>query len=177
MSKREKQRTLVSGKIKDLVCNYYNLDIEKPVRRNNYVEARMIYYKLVRDNTHYSLSRIGSTVSRDHATVLYSLRNFKEWVETDKELRTDYEILKEQLNNIINDDPEGFKVIEAKTIEGHYRQLYNQKNEKYKVMQKLLDEYRPLAEKYYSLSHKYKYLLSKLRQYAPNIAKDEKFQI
>ena len=69
----------------------------------------MIYYKLVRDNTHYSLTKIGETVNRDHSTVLYGLRQFKDWVETDKELRTDYETLRARLKKIIDDDPEGFK--------------------------------------------------------------------
>ena len=174
---KNKKRTFVSDKIKNIVNDYYGIEIGEKVRRYNYVEARMIYYKLVRDNTHYSLSKIGESVNRDHATVLYGLRQFKDWVETDKELRTDYETLRARLKKIIDDDPEGFKKIEAKTIEGHYEQLYNEKKETNKELKRLVDEYRPLGEKYYSLSHKYKYLLSKLRQYAPNIAKDEKFQI
>ena len=174
---KNKQRTFVSDKIKNIVNDFYGIEIDEKVRRYNYVEARMIYYKLVRDNTHYSLTKIGETVNRDHATVLYGLRQFKDWVETDKELRTDYETLRDRLKKIIDDDPEGFKKIEVKTIEGHYEQLYKKNKDENKELKRLVDEYRPLAEKYYSLSHKYKYLLSKLRQYAPNIAKDKKFEI
>lgn len=99
---KNKKRTFVSDKIKNIVNDYYGIEIDKKVRRYNYVEARMIYYKLVRDNTHYSLTKIGETVNRHHSTVLASLLHFQDCVETDKELRTAYETLRDRLKEIID---------------------------------------------------------------------------
>ena len=50
--------------IRKLVEQYYELDITSQTRKRKYVEARAIYYKLVRDNTRLSLEAIGKTVSK-----------------------------------------------------------------------------------------------------------------
>ena len=38
--------------VRKIVEDYYKLDITKVTRKQPYIEARAIYYKLLRDNTH-----------------------------------------------------------------------------------------------------------------------------
>ena len=64
------------------IVNYLNenlgIDIRDRKRTNEYVFARMIYYKLARELTNLSLERIGQEVDRDHASVIHSLKKFND---------------------------------------------------------------------------------------------------
>ena len=86
--------------IKKLVEQYYELDITSQTRKRKYVEARAMYYRLVRDNTRLSLECIGKTVSRDHASVLHGVNTLSDWVETDPTIRGRYILLKNQLKEM-----------------------------------------------------------------------------
>ena len=63
--------------IKGIVDNYYNCDISKNTRRQDYIVARAVYYRLCRKFTNKSTTMIGRFIRRDHATVLYALKNFE----------------------------------------------------------------------------------------------------
>ena len=86
--------------IKKLVEQYYELDITRQTRKRKYVEARAMYYRLVRDNTRLSLECIGKTVNRDHASVLHGVNTLSDWVETDPTIRGRYILLKNQLKEM-----------------------------------------------------------------------------
>lgn len=86
--------------IKELVCNYFNLDITRKTRKRPYVEARAYYYRLMRQNTPLSLEQIGQEVNRDHASVLHGMRSLYNWMQTDRRIRNNYDVLQSQLKSI-----------------------------------------------------------------------------
>lgn len=50
-------------------------DISISLKKRNYVNARALYCSLSKKYTGYSLSKIGSKINRNHATVLHSINN------------------------------------------------------------------------------------------------------
>ena len=67
---------LTLKKIADTVCVATGLDIRIKRRDHQRCFARMIYYKVARDNTYESSYRIGDEVNHDHATVMFWLKKF-----------------------------------------------------------------------------------------------------
>ena len=59
--------------------------------------SRGAYFWLARHTTKNSLNKIGSSVGRDHASVLYCLRNFNDWINFDPFFKADFESLKIQV--------------------------------------------------------------------------------
>lgn len=72
-----KKNTMVTlGFIKKYVENEFNIkDISKKTRKKEYISARAIYYKLSKEETSASLSKIGSFIDKNHATVLHGLNS------------------------------------------------------------------------------------------------------
>lgn len=62
--------------LKKIIDNTLDIDISRDVRFPEYVFARAIYYKLLRDKG-FSLVYIGDTLGKNHATVIYALKNFE----------------------------------------------------------------------------------------------------
>ena len=83
---------------------YFGLELNTKCRRREYIYARMIYYKLVR-NFHPDMSyqQIANTMNKNHATVLHALKEFPNVCRFDKQFTKDYNILKEQLRVITVD--------------------------------------------------------------------------
>jgi hypothetical protein len=81
--------------VKKIVDNYYNIDISKKTRKRELVYARFIFYKLCKEFCKVrTLSRIGKAVKRDHSSVLYGVREFKNILFQDDEFEKDYLFLK-----------------------------------------------------------------------------------
>ena len=59
--------------IKDLVENELGYRINIKSRKRSIVYGRAIYFKICKDRTNLSLSKIGQTLNLNHATVLHSL--------------------------------------------------------------------------------------------------------
>jgi hypothetical protein len=62
-------------KIKEIINERTNINIDTPTRRRDHVYARAIYFKLCRDLTPLRLHEIAKTVDKNHATVLHGLNN------------------------------------------------------------------------------------------------------
>ena len=77
-----------------LVNQYFDCDIRKESRKRSIVMSRATYFWLARYTTSFSLAKIGSSVNRDHASVLHSLRNFDDWLKFDPFFKADFETLK-----------------------------------------------------------------------------------
>jgi len=86
--------------IKELVNNYFNLDITRKTRKKEYVEARSYFYKLMREHTPYSLEQIGKEVNRDHASVLHGIKSLYNWMQQDTRIRNNYRVLNSQLKSL-----------------------------------------------------------------------------
>jgi hypothetical protein len=133
--------------VRQIVEDYYKLDISKVTRRRPYIEARAIYYKLLRDNTHYSLSVIGKTMGKDHATVLYFTRKAKDWLLFDKEFEQDFLALSKRFNKAKQLNPEAFS--KSETLEGFWEGEYKELKVRYKYLQAQLKKLNPeLAEQF-----------------------------
>lgn len=83
------------------VESYFGLKLNTKTRKREYIYARMIYYKLVR-NFHPDMSyqQIANTMNKNHATVLHALKEFPNVCKFDRQFSKDYNNLKEQLRII-----------------------------------------------------------------------------
>ena len=70
------------------------IDITKKKKTNEYVFARILYYKLATELTNYSLREIGDMVNKDHCAVIHNLKNFDEVIKRPN-LKKIYQTFKE----------------------------------------------------------------------------------
>jgi len=108
--------------IKEIIEQHFELDITRHTRKREYVEARGIYFYLTRQYTRMSLSSIGKTTGRDHSTVLYFVRKVPDWIQYDSQLKQDYKVVNERIQDAVHAHPEDFKT--AVTLEGFYETQY-----------------------------------------------------
>ena len=94
-------------KIKRLVEQEYGYFIDSPTRKREVVEARGMYYKVLKEFTNMSLAAIAKTVGKNHATVLHGLKHFDVWRKDNKYLDIAYKNVLEKLT--VLDDVESFK--------------------------------------------------------------------
>ena len=153
---------MTSKLVKEIVEDYYKLKIDSKTRQRKYIEARAVYYKLLRENSRMSLQAIGKTMKRDHATVLHSLRQIKDWLEYDKEIKRDYNTINSKLQDAMRLNPELFK--DVLTMESFYEIEYH----KLKFESDI---------KYKSLLTKYHFLKSRLENYEPNRVERGEFDL
>ncbi len=153
---------MTSKLVKEIVEDYYKLKIDSKTRQRKYVEARAVYYKLLRENSRMSLQAIGNTMKRDHATVLHSLRQIKDWLEYDKEIKRDYNTINSRLQDAMRLNPELFK--DVLTMESFYEIEYHRLKHDSDI-------------KYKSLLTKYHFLKSRLEKYEPNRVERGEFDL
>jgi chromosomal replication initiation ATPase DnaA len=84
------------------VNNHFECDITENTRQREVVMARGAYFWLSKQTTNKSLKKIGESVNRDHASVIYSLRNFNDWLRFDEFFNASFESLKINLLNEYN---------------------------------------------------------------------------
>jgi hypothetical protein len=142
--------------VKEIVEDYYNLDITINTRKRPYIEARAIYYKLLRDHTHYSLHAIGATMEKDHSTVLYFTRKAKDWLLYDKDFENDFLTLNNRLVKAKELNPDAFK--RSETLEGFWEGQYSR-------LDKELKEFKV----------RYNFLQGQLKRVKPELA--EQFEL
>ena len=76
------------------VNKHFKCDITQDSRSREVVMARAAFYWIARHTTKSSLAKIGDSVGRDHASVLYSLKNFDDWLRFDEFFKADFEAFK-----------------------------------------------------------------------------------
>ena len=86
-------------KIKEIVEIETDSDLKVKSRQREIVYARSIYYKLCKTHTRATLSSIGKSVKKDHATVLHGLRLFDD-VITKYEDAQDYKRIHGKLDRM-----------------------------------------------------------------------------
>ncbi len=98
----EKKQVSVES-IQDIVCKYYNLELEviqTKSRKREIVQARQVAMFLAKKYTDASLSCIGKIVgNRDHATVLHACTTVKNQMETNRTFRSSVEEIEELIKN------------------------------------------------------------------------------
>lgn len=130
--------------IKDLVNNYFNLDITRNTRKRPYVEARAYYFKLMRKHTPLSLELIGKEVNRDHASVLHGIKILYYWMLHDTRIKNNYKTLEVKLKSI----KEQSKIIDIdENILIKYVSLQNTVKEQDQLITELSNELEELKVK------------------------------
>lgn len=99
MKPKQKTGTKMLQVIREAVETVTNCDVVIRKRQVEYVQARMIFYKLARDNKQ-TLQAIGKFLKRDHSTVMHSLRKFQQDVKYDSAFRVKYKAVKYILGNL-----------------------------------------------------------------------------
>jgi hypothetical protein len=85
-----KEKTdLEKDALKQIVSGVFNVDISLKDRRRNSVDARRIYSKILRDRG-YTFESIGSSIERNHASVINYLLHVDTILSFDKGLRDKY---------------------------------------------------------------------------------------
>ena len=77
-------------KFKKIIELETGVNVEIVSRKRNFVEARAMYYKLLRDISNMTLQAIGDTVNKDHATIIHSLNSVDDWMKYDRKLADRY---------------------------------------------------------------------------------------
>jgi len=77
-------------KFKKIIELETGVNVEIVSRKRNFVEARAIYYKLLRDVLNMTFQAIGDTVNKDHATIIHSLNSIDDWMKYDRKLTDRY---------------------------------------------------------------------------------------
>tara|TARA_Y100001937_G_scaffold20569_1_gene28700 strand:+ start:740 stop:1195 length:456 start_codon:yes stop_codon:yes gene_type:complete len=144
--------------IKNIVEKEFGVDITKRTRRKKYVEARAIYYGLLRDYTTFGFTRIGRSIEKDHATVLHGHRNLQDWLVVDKRIMEIYNKLESKLKQILAENPKAFTEIKE-TDEDYYKAKYYQLLKAFSEIKDTKDMYEA---KYYKVKRKYENIKRKL---------------
>jgi hypothetical protein len=76
------------------VNKHFDCDIKQDTREREIVMARGAFFWLAKHISKKSLKKIGASVGRDHASVVYSLKNFSDWLRFDEFFKADFESLK-----------------------------------------------------------------------------------
>ena len=82
------------------VENYFGFFINVRSRKRHFVDARKIYFGLCREFTKKSLTEIGRSMERDHASALHNIRSCKDLLFTDPEFKRNYIILFREVNRL-----------------------------------------------------------------------------
>lgn len=119
----------------EVVEHYYQIKLNEKTRRFPYVEARAVYFKLVRDNSHLSFSKIGMPFGKDHATVLYLCNKIQDWMETDKNFLATFHLIQSAYEKILDLKP---KLVE----EDLYNKIVEDKD--YKIKNIILENQKQI---------------------------------
>ena len=66
-----------TDKLKEIILEEIYIDVDAETRKREVIEGRIIYCKILRD-CGWTMSRIGSTINKNHATVVHYIRRFEE---------------------------------------------------------------------------------------------------
>ena len=76
--------------LKQIVSNEFQVDVSSLRRTRVHVDARLVYSYILR-NRGLGLSKIGKSINKNHATVLYLLNNAPSYLKQDPDLKTKYD--------------------------------------------------------------------------------------
>jgi hypothetical protein len=128
----DKKSNISISQIKVEVAKELGLSLNRNTRKREYVYARAIYFKLCREFSHATLSSIGKSVNRDHASVLHGLFVFDVIALHKDTILSSYTKIRNELLVQNEDD------LKKYNEENYYKIKYN----------KLIEEYQELQKKY-----------------------------
>jgi septal ring factor EnvC (AmiA/AmiB activator) len=85
--------------LKEIANQAFNLNVDHRSRKAEYIAARAICYKILKEECDMTYSYIGRAFNKNHATVLHAIDEFPWMVKADKEMEKTYrKILERWLN-------------------------------------------------------------------------------
>jgi len=97
----QRAKMVTVDNIKETVSEYFKIsvkDMDSPSRSKPIARPRMIAMTLARELTGQSYPSLGKQFGdRDHSTVMHACDKLAKWIQTDHQIRSDYENLKLQL--------------------------------------------------------------------------------
>jgi hypothetical protein len=79
--------------LKQIVNEIFLIDIESKSRKRGIVDGRKVYSKILRD-LGYSYELIGSTINKDHATIMHYVKDIDSLFEFDNVFKKRYNLCK-----------------------------------------------------------------------------------
>jgi chromosomal replication initiation ATPase DnaA len=91
-------------KVKNIINNELNVEIDVSIRYRDVVDARSMYYYWVRHNTLMSLKKIADTLEtrHDHSTLIHSISMHEDNMQYDKVYKAKYEIILAKIEQLKN---------------------------------------------------------------------------
>ena len=94
--------------------------IASPIRRGSYVTARIFYCYFVRKHLNWSLTEIGSSINRDHTTVIHSLKNYEDYLLNEEVFKSTNKAIEEAIAN--KRCPVVYKIVTSR-YENHHSKI------------------------------------------------------
>ena len=120
---------MITQELINIIKDETNIDLNNKdvinCRDRDFVEARAIYYTLLRQYTKMTYMRIGQSIGKNHATVMHAAESLPFWIKQDKGLGFTYERIEARFKELLG----GAEV----TMDNYAR---------------LLKDYRELKQKY-----------------------------
>lgn len=76
--------------LKHIIKEHLGKDINKIGRKSELVEARFIYFYILRESEKITFQKIADTLNMNHASVLHGYKKAKYWIETDYKFKDKY---------------------------------------------------------------------------------------
>ena len=154
---------MIQELVKDLVEKEYQLDISKNIRKADYVEARAMYYKLLRSYTNMSLDMIGKSVGKDHAVAINGINRLDGWLTYDQRVINLYQYFCDKVIYLIK---------KTKTVNIGERFKSN------KSLEELYQfKYLELIQDYNELLVRFNFIKRELAPFRPQILDAEDFNV
>lgn len=132
---------MITTDLKNIIKEEINVDLDSKhvinCRDREFVEARAMYYALLRKYTNMTYTRIGHSVGKNHATVMHASESLPFWLKQDEGLFNTYSKINTKFRQFLGYD-EADKKIE-----------YN--------IERLMENYIELKKQYEELKKKYEH--------------------
>lgn len=76
--------------LKEIVNQAFDLNVDHRSRKTEYITARAICYKILKDQCDMTYSFIGRQFNKNHATILHSIEEFPWMAKADKDMEKTY---------------------------------------------------------------------------------------
>lgn len=146
--------------IRNIVEQECNLHLTAKTRKQEYVYARAVYYKLCREITNNSYDDIGKTLNKDHATVLHGVRIFDTFLMQKALFKYELSIYNKVME-VYTDESDKNPSTLIEKVKAEKLRLQKEKQEVIKI-------YQDINTQYLDLKKKHNHMLKFFSKYEPN---------
>ncbi len=116
----------------EFVSDFLGFDLTQKCRKRYIVEGRMMYAKLMKRYTNVSLSDIGRSIGKDHATIIHYINNFAYLKKADQNFAYKFDMLAdtyEEFRETWFNDEKFDEKKKIKVLESSLKEILEKKNE------------------------------------------------